>query len=207
MRRALALLSFRRMACVWFGAAALGLAGGDPRAAACRAKIEQIELDMAKPGAVYRFSLAEINAYGREELAALFPAGLRSPILELFAGGARGSALIDFFAIRQSSATGSPTRSDPGWIAKLLSGERPIRVTIESKTAQGRAIVYLRRLEISGIAANGVVLDFLVENFFRPLYPNAHINEWFEIGHNVDRVEVRPDSVTVYIGAIPPVRR
>jgi hypothetical protein len=90
----------------------------------------------------------------------------------------------------------------PGWLMeKLIAGERPIRVGVELKSANGYATVYLKSVQISGISASGSVLEYLIRTFFRPLYPEAHINESFEMGHNVDRVEVRPDAARVFIKA------
>ena len=171
-------------------------AGGDPRAASCRRKIDDIEAGRAKANAVYTFTPAEINAYAREELPIVIPKGLRNPALELGKNSATGSALMDFLQMQHAKGV------KMNWLMeKLLEGERPVRVVIEAETRQGRAIIYLRRLEISGVAASGTVLDFLIRNFFRPLYPAAHINEWFEMGNNIDHVDVRADGVRVYIAA------
>jgi hypothetical protein len=172
----------------------LGFAAGDPLAATCRAKIDLIESGHAKANAVYVLSAAEINAYAREEIPQVVPHGLRSPSVELGPNTAIGFALIDFLQMEQAKG------AKINWLVeKFIEGERPVRVTIESQSKDGRAIIYLRRLEISGIAANSIVLDFLIHNFFRPLYPNAHINEWFEMGYNIDHVDVNTDAVRVYI--------
>ena len=172
------------------------LAAADPLAGSCRKKIDDIEAGRAKANAVYVFTPAEINAYARGEIPTVVPKGLRNPALELGLGSATGSALMDFLQMQHGQGV------KMNWVMeKLLEGERPVRVVIQSETKDGRAIIYLRRLEISGVAASGTVLDFLIRNFFRPLYPNAHINEWFEMGNNVDHVDVRADAVRVYIKA------
>ena len=178
------------------------LTAADPRAAACRKKIDDIEAGRAKPGAVYTFTPAEINAYAREEIPTVVPKGLRNPTLELSANTAIGGALMDFLQMQHAKGV------QVNWLMeKLLDGERPVRVVIEAQTQNGRAIIYLRRLEISGVAASGSVLDFLIRNFFRPLYPRAHINEWFEMGNNIDHVDVRADAVRVYIKSAPVRKR
>jgi hypothetical protein len=172
----------------------LGFAAGDPLAASCREKIDEIESGHAKANAIYELSAAEINAYTREELPQTVPQGLRSPSVELGPNTAIGSALIDFLQMQQAKGV------KMNWlIERFIEGERPVRVTIESETKDGRAIIRLRRFEISGIAANSIVLDFLIRNFFRPLYPDAHINEWFDMGYNIDHVDVTSASVRVYI--------
>lgn len=179
------------------------MAAGDPRAAACRKKIDEIEAGRAKASAVYLFTAAEINAYAREEIPTVVPKGLRNPALELSSNTAIGSALMDFLQMQHAKGVSM------NWLMeRLLDGEHPVRAVIEAQTKDGRAIITLRRLEISGVAASGTVLDFLIRNFFRPLYPNAHINEWFEMGNNIDHVDVLPGAVRVSIKAkLAPVRR
>jgi hypothetical protein len=54
-------------------------------------------------------------------------------------------------------------------------------------------------VEISGLAVTGSTLDFLVSNFFQPLFPNAKINEAFELSDRVDRIEVSPTQARVLI--------
>ena len=182
-------------------AAALLIAflSADPMAAGCKRKFDEIEMLRARPGSIYTFTTAEINAYAREELPLIVPEGLRSPKLDLTSGGGVGFALMNFLSMQHAKG------AQMSWMMeKLLEGERPVRAVIESQSSKGKAIVYLRRLEISGVGASGSVLDFLIRNFFRPLYPKAHINEWFTMGYNIDRVEVRPDRVLVYIAAKGP---
>ena len=59
--------------------------------------------------------------------------------------------------------------------------------------------MHLVRVEIGGLAVTGAPLDFLVQNFFRPFYPNARIDEPFELAGDVDRIEVTPAEARVYI--------
>src|SRR5260221_7611340 len=81
---------------------------------------------------------------------------------------ATGSALVDFLKMRQ--AEGIATNPV---LAKLIDGERPVKVSVRLDSAGGRCTVHLMRVEVSGIAASGVVLDLLVSTFFQPLFPEA----------------------------------
>ena len=120
----------------------------------------------------------ELNAWVANELMQFAPQGVRDPRLEVGHGSASGSALIDFVKVRQ--AQGKP----PGWLAsKLLSGERPVRVTTRIRSGAGQATVDVERVEISGIAVEGRMLDFLIENYLAPNYPEAKIGKPFELGH------------------------
>ena len=89
----------------------------------------------------------------------------------------------------------------PGWLmSRMLEGERPLLMSIRLRSSGGRCTVDLTRVEISGVAAQGSVLDFLIRTFFLPLYPNAKIGEPFALGFNIDRVEIHPAGVVVRIG-------
>ncbi len=165
-------------------------------AISCQRKIDEIKNDRAKPGSVYVFTPQEVTAWARKELPKEVPEGIRDPRAEFGVNSGTGSAMVDFLKMRHAQG------AKPGWLLeKLIAGERPIRIGVELKTANGQATVYLRSVQISGISASGTVLDYLIRTFFRPLYPEAHINEPFEMSHNVERVEVRPEAARVYIKA------
>ena len=85
-------------------------------------------------------------------------------------------------------------------MAKLLDGERPVRVTTRIVSANGKATVEVQKVEISGLSVDGETLDFLIRNFVLPQYPDAAVNRPFELGHRIDRLEVLPGGVNVYIG-------
>jgi hypothetical protein len=177
-----------------WAAVAILLVAADPDALRCQQKIDEIESYRAKPGAVYVFTSRELNAYASAEVPNVVPQGVRDPRLELGTNSGMGFAYVDFLKMQHAQGT------KPNWlVAKLIEGERPLRVFLDVQSGGGRATVRLQRVEISGVAASGTVLTFLIDTFFRPLYPNAKINQPFEIGYNVDRVEVRPEAARVFI--------
>jgi hypothetical protein len=84
-------------------------------------------------------------------------------------------------------------------IAKLIEGERPLKVSVQLESGHGRATARLTRLEISGVAVTGAPLDFLVNEFFLHLFPDAKVNQPFELHDNIESIELRPDGVRVTI--------
>ena len=52
---------------------------------------------------------------------------------------------------------------------------------------------------MSNVMASKVVLEFLVGTFFKPLYPEAHIDEAFDLDFNIERIEVQPTGARVII--------
>jgi hypothetical protein len=176
----------------WMAASSFAQA---PRAAGDVArKLDLIESGRAKPGAAIVFTSAELNAWVRAKASAVVPEGFREPHLQLGDGTATGSALVDFLKLR--SAAGAET----SWfVARLIEGEKPVKAVAEIRSANGKATVHLRSVEIGGLAVSGTALDFLIQNFFLPLYPNAKIDEPFELADGIDHIQIVPGAARVYI--------
>jgi hypothetical protein len=156
------------------------------------AKIDSIEQGTARRGTVIVFSLQEINSWAYYTVPQTVPQGIRNEKVTLGNDTGTATALMDLLKMRH--AQGHPT----SWImARMIEGERPVTVSVRVQSGGGQCIVSLTRVEISGVAATGTVLDFLIKTFFLPLYPTAKIGEKFEIGYNVDRIDLRPTGIRV----------
>jgi hypothetical protein len=171
------------------------LNGSNPDYQSAKQKFALVGNDEVPPGSSIFLTERELNAWLESEAPQAVPEGLRDPRLELDYGTATGSAWIDFLKLRETK--GART----SWLlARLLEGERPVRVTARIHSGAGRATVDIERVEISGIAVSGAALDFLIENFLLAYYPNAKIGQPFELGHRIDRLDVKPSGVWVVIG-------
>ncbi len=170
------------------------LRGADPAAASVSRRLDLIESGKAKPGSVFRFTQAELNAWVRVKATAIVPEGFRQPRLVLGNGEASASALIDFLKVRHASGV------ETNWlVAKLIQGEKLVRVRAGVQSARGKATVHLLSVEIGGLAVTGAPLDFMVQNFLLPFYPNAKIDVPFELADKVERIEVTPAEARVYM--------
>jgi hypothetical protein len=168
------------------------LLAGDAYVRSALAKLDTIEKGHAKPGSVIVFTLQEINSWAYYMVPGIVPEGIRNQRVTLGTDVGTAYALMDFLKMRH--AQGKATN----WVmAKMIEGERPVTISIRVKSGGGQCIVDLTRVEVSGVAAKGTVLDFLIKTFFLPLYPSAHIGEKFEIGSNIDRIDIRPAGVRV----------
>lgn len=158
-------------------------------------KLALIRHDRVRPGARVVLTSQELDAYARQEITVVAPGGVRDPHVELGEGTATASALIDFGKLR--GAHGSP----PGWFrAHLLAGERPVTVNARIRSSGGAATVEVQRVEISGIAIEGRMLDYLIHNYLAAAYPAAKVGEPFALGHHIERLQVQPAAVDVIIG-------
>ena len=174
--------------------AAAASPAADPRAASVTHKLDIIESGKAKPGSVFLFPADELNAWARVKAAEVVPEGLRQPRLELGYNTATGYALIDFLKVRHGAGV------ETNWlVAKIIQGEKPVKAVARIQSARGRATVHLQRVEIGGLAVSGATLYYLNQTFLKPLYPNAKIDEPFDLAGRIDHLEITPSEVRVYI--------
>jgi hypothetical protein len=166
----------------------------DPAATGVSRKLDLIQSGKAKPGSVFRFTSAELNAWVRMKAPTIIQDGFRQPRLTLGNGEASASALIDFLKVRRASGV------ETNWlVSKLIQGEKLVKVRASIQSAHGHATVHLLQVEIGGLDVTGATLDFLVQNFFLPFYPDAQIDKPFDLADNVERIEVTPAAALVYI--------
>jgi hypothetical protein len=171
---------------------AVALAAGVTEYTSAKQKIDSIESGRLRAGSRVQLTYPELAAWVAHEA----PAGVRNPQLRVTSPGvAVGSAMIDFAKVARSQG------HDPGWLtAKLLTGERPVTVTANIRSAGGQATVDVQRVEISGLAIDGSTLDFLIRNVLLPMYPNAAVGRPFQLGDRIERFDVQPSGVGVLIG-------
>jgi hypothetical protein len=160
--------------------------------ATAKKKIDLIDSERLRAGSRVTLTPRELNEYVAHEA----PPGVRQTKLQIVRPGlAVGSAMIDFAEVRRGQGHA------PGWLmSKLLSGERPITVTAQIASSNGQATVHVQRVEVSGAEIDGKTLDFLIENLLIPMYPNAVVDRPFELGHHIERLDVQPAAVGVFIG-------
>jgi hypothetical protein len=160
-----------------------------------RQKFDSIERYKYKPGSRVPIGVKELNAYVETELPKYAPQGVRAPRVELHGNNqATGYAKINFLTVRK--AQGKP----PGWLLRqLLDGERDVAVTTELQSGNGRATVYLRRVEIDGIPIQGAALDWIIRNYVMPNYPDAKIGRPIELKYGMERFDILPNRVDVVL--------
>jgi hypothetical protein len=180
-----------RSICIALAVACVALASAGEYDAAKR-KFDLIASDRSRPGTRVDLTAGELNAYIQHEV----PVGVHNPKLEVVSPGVTtGTALIDFGQVRRAQGY------QPGWLmSKLLDGERPVSVTARITSANGHATVDVQRVVISGVEIDGKTLDFLIHNFLLAMYPDAAVGRPFELGHRIERLDVQPAAVGVFIG-------
>src|SRR5436190_9623466 len=173
-----------------FAALAPAIQAAEPLYVSARHKLDIIEQRKVPHGSSVLFSVAEINAWARNRLPELIPAGIREQRVELGTDTATGFALIDFLKLRRAQG------QESGWlVTKLIEGERQVKVNIRMQSSGGKCTVFLTRVQIGVAVASGGLLNLLRNTFFLPLYPVSKINEAFGLDYDIERMEIRPAGV------------
>ena len=178
----------RRLFLAALPAAAFTLAAQSSTYTSVKQKFGQIQKKQVKSGQRIALSAAELNAYVQTELPKVAPPGVRKPVVRLLGENrASGDALIDFVKLRTSQ--GKP----PNWLLrKLLQGEHEVSVTARVQSGGGNATVHLEEVQIAGLPISGGALEWIVQNYLIPHYPDAKIGRPFAMRHGLERIEVKP---------------
>jgi len=194
--RWLEMICFRNAAIAGFTVGLLLLSAAGSLTDIARQKFASIGTGRLPAGTRVNLSAAELNAWATDEARLYAPGAVRNIHLELADGSATGTMLVDFLKLRQA-ATGEA----PSWLVKnLFAGERQVIVSAHFKSTNRRALVDVDRVEVSGVPIEGQALDFLIDNFLRPTFPDVKVDEWFQLGFRMDRFTVAPAGVAVFIG-------
>jgi hypothetical protein len=167
------------------------LLAADPLATSAQKKLDSISDRKLKRGAVVTLSPREVNAWIHEKAVKAFPQGIRNDHIDLGPGTTEGNALVDLMKLAKGNV--NPL------IARLVEGERPLKIAIRVESANGRATVFLTHVELSGVAIDGSILDFLIKHFVQPKYPDIKINEPIDLDFNMERIEIQPTGVRILI--------
>lgn len=173
---------------------AAALNGADPAYDSARHKLDLLENGGVPKGGSVHFSPQEIDAWVKFRVPEIVPDGIRDPRVQLGTDSGTATAFLDLLKMRHGKG-----RETNFLLARLIEGERPVKIAIRIQSGGRRCTVFLTRVEISSVVASGAVLDTLIKNFFLPLYPDAHINEPFDLGYGIDRIDIRPTGVRVTI--------
>jgi membrane protein involved in colicin uptake len=83
--------------------------------------------------------------------------------------------------------------------ARLLEGERKVKLTVQPETSAGKITVRLKRAEISGVPLSGILLSLAAKLVLSRVYEETEIDAPFEMGHNIDHAVIDPKALTVFI--------
>lgn len=158
-------------------------------------KVQAIEQDHWPPSDAISFSSQELVALGMDGVNTAAPGAVTQPQLSLERDAATATATIDFDRLRQESHT---DESSGAWLySRFITGKHPVSVSVQVQSAAGEMTVHPVSVSISGITISGSGLEFLLNTFVLPRYPDAVIDRPFPLRYNIDRIQVNPGNALV----------
>ena len=131
----------------------------------------------------------EVNAYLNSRNVQL-PEGVKRLQLTGSPGIVRADALVDF-----DQVTGGRYRTNP--LMSLFRGTNQVQVLAHAAGNQGRAQLHIDSVAINGVPVPRPALEYFVEEYVRPRYPELGLDSTFPMPDRVDHAEVGQHQVTL----------
>jgi hypothetical protein len=132
----------------------------------------------------------EGNAYfaaGRVKL----PASVQQLRYATTPGSVNAVARIDFDVLTQNATSNNPLLS-------LFSGVHDVRVIADASAESGTATVAAQSVEIDGVPVPRMALEYFVEKYLTPKFPNVGMTSHFKLPSRVDSAKLGKGEVAVY---------
>ena len=137
--------------------------------------------DSGKSFGTVRISEHEANSYLAYELAASIPAGVSDIALQFTPGRISGTTVVDFEKLKEG------LRTQPSPIAMfLLRGVHTIGVEGSAVGSNRTGEFRLERVLLDGVELPQMVVDYMIEQYLRPRFPDAAINRPFALPYSID---------------------
>jgi hypothetical protein len=165
-------------------------------AASMEKKLEQITRNASLPAPkplVTELSQTEINSYLQYSMGGRIPKGVSGAALTLHPGRVSGNAMIDFDQLKASSK--QPANPIVDW---LVAGRKPVSATATFTSQNHKGLVHLEQVSIGAASVSGFLLDLLIRHLVLPRYPNAVIDQPFELPAKIDRIVIEEGRAVVY---------
>ena len=144
-----------------------------------------------------RMSEAEANSYLQYQMLPYFPPGVSQARLKFSPARPQGSVQVDFEKLRE--AFGSPENP---LLRYLLQGVHTLGVEGTLASSGGTARFQLQTVTLDGVTLPRAAVDFLIERYLKPSYPEAAIDRPFRLPFSIDTLSVEEGSI-VLVGRPP----
>ena len=131
----------------------------------------------------------EVNDYlasGRVQM----PQGVKKVRMEGRSGVVTAFLNVDFDQIRQGQSSSNP-------LMGLFSGTHDVQVDADAAGSGGEGKVHVRTVSIDGMEVPHMALQYFVEKYVTPKYPNVGLDSQFKMADRVDTAVVGYHKLTV----------
>jgi hypothetical protein len=131
----------------------------------------------------------EVNAWFSSGQADL-PKGVHRLQLQADPGIIHGTADVDF-----DQVTGGRYSANP--LASLFRGVHQVAADAHALGANGTGQVHIDSVSLDGIAVPRIALEYFVDHYIHPKYPDLGIDSIFKLPNRIDHAEVGSHQVTI----------
>ena len=124
----------------------------------------------------------EINAYVASSAIKL-PKGVHQVRFTGENGNVTADATINFDEIREGQSSANP-------LLLIFSGTHQVQVTATAGGTAGKGNVHVQTVELDGVAVPRMALEFFVEKYLKPKYPNLGLDSTFALPARIDTAVV-----------------
>jgi hypothetical protein len=131
----------------------------------------------------------EVNDYfaaGRVKL----PQGVKKVTFEGHSGLVTGQTTVDFDEIRAGQHSSNPLLS-------IFTGTHNVRIEADAAGANGTGKVHVRGVSIDGIDVPRIALEYFINKYIAPKYPNVGMDSTFPLTNKIDIAVVGYHKLTV----------
>ena len=131
----------------------------------------------------------EVNDYfaaGRVKL----PQGMKKVTFKGLSGVVSTLAVVDFDEIRAGLHSSNPLLS-------IFSGTRNVNIEADAAGTGGRGKVHVRSVSIDGVEVPRMALEFFINKYLKPKYPNVGMDSEFQLPDKVDIATIGYHKLTV----------
>jgi hypothetical protein len=162
-------------------------------AASMQAKLDHLQENAARPQpnpTPTVFTEDEINDYfaaGRVKL----PQGVKKITFQGQSGVVTAFLTVDFDEIK--AGRGGP--SNP--LLAVFNGTHNVRGEADASGTNGTGKVHIRTIEIDGVTVPRMALQFFIDRYLRPKYPDIGLDSAFKLPERIDTALVGYHKLTV----------
>ncbi|HXZ78664.1 MAG TPA: hypothetical protein VEG30_01965 [Terriglobales bacterium] len=131
----------------------------------------------------------EVNTYLASRDVQL-PAGIQRLQFTGSPGIVHADALVDF-----DQVTAGRYRSNP--LMSLFRGTNQVQVSAHASGSEGTGQVHIDSVAINGVQVPRSALEYFVDKFVRPKYPDLGLDSTFQMPYRVNQTQVGDHKVTL----------
>lgn len=131
----------------------------------------------------------EINDYLASGSVQL-PVGVKKVMVHGQSGVIDAAVNVDFDEIRAGQRSSNP-------LMAIFSGRHDVRVDADAAGSGGQGTVHVRTVSIDGVDVPRMALEYFVQKYVTPKYPNVGLDSKFQLPARIDMAAVGYHKLTV----------